>query len=68
MNQVVLAYNQECEQELLKMGFRKQEVYVKSIAGMTNEETKKRGEGELFRMKTKPFLFCVTSFWGACLD
>jgi len=68
MNQIVLAWSDECEAELKAMGFTKKEVYVNHVPGMTNEETKKRGERQLFNMKHKPYQFCVTSYWGVCPD
>lgn len=68
MRQIVLAWSPACETELKAMGFIKQEVYVKEAPGTTDTESKKLGEQQLFRMQDKPYQFCVTSCWGACIE
>jgi hypothetical protein len=68
MEQIVLAWNKECEVELKGMGFEKREVYIKHAPGVTDGEAKRLGEREIFKMEHAPYQFCVTSYWGACPD
>ena len=64
--QIVLAWSEDCEKELIQMGFEKQEVYTKTppFAGNSDEE-KKVGDAEIFGMKHLPYQFVTTSWWGA---
>lgn len=64
MIQIALAYSKESAAELEKMGFKKEEVYTKSIGGISNKVTKYKGESEFFLMKHKPWQFLVADFWG----
>lgn len=71
--QIALAYSAETEQELLRMGFTKTEVYVKSppVAspvpdGVTRTEHEKNlGDAEFFSMKNPPYQFATFTYWGA---
>ena len=63
--QIALAWNEECEKELKRMGFRKQEVYLKQAPPGMTKESNSAGDREFFSMKAKPFQFVTTSYWGA---
>lgn len=69
--QIVFAWNEACEQELLRMGFEKKEVYIKSAPippdgeGSYTERQNKAGDAQIFQMDHKPFQFITTSWWGA---
>lgn len=66
---IAFAYDEDCEKELLKKGFKKVEVYLKTApSGGTSKDEKHAGESEFFRMSHKPFQFAVTSYWGATFD
>ena len=71
--QIALAWNDDCEKELIEKGFEKKEVYIKSYG---NSEGRKEGEAisdvcerngdhDFFSMKHKPYQFVTTSWWGA---
>lgn len=68
MEQIIFNWNEDCEKELISMGFEKREVYIKTMTGPTDQQAKNRGEHEIFSMAHKPYRFCVSSAWGACLD
>lgn len=64
--QIALAWSKECEQELIKMGFKKQIVYTKSPPLSNNsKEEKMLGDREFFNMNNSPYQFVTTSWWGA---
>jgi len=71
--QIALAYSAESEQELLRMGFTKTEVYVKSAPVATSvpegktrvEQEKDLGDAEFFSMKYTPYQFATFTYWGA---
>jgi len=66
--QIALAWSKKCEEELIEMGFRKTEIYMKlAPSGMTKESNEK-GDSEFFDMKHSPFQFITTSYWGAMPD
>ncbi len=58
--QVAFAYSNESEKELKKMGFTKETVYMRHTS-----KKKKEGDSEFFRMRSTPWQFCTTEFWGA---
>ncbi len=67
--QIAFVWSPDCEEELKKKGFIKQEVYIKNFhEGPNSEETNKNGDNDFFRMKHKPFQFVTTSWWGAQSD
>lgn len=71
--QVAFAWSSESEQEMLAMGFKKQEVYIKQAPsgfpapdGKTiSDHEKALGDREFFGMSRPPFQFVTTSYWGA---
>ena len=67
--QIALCFSPECEEELIEMGFKKIEHYVKRVekAGNTKEQVEE-GDSEFFHMTNKPFQFVTTSWWGAGPD
>ena len=67
--QIVLSHSKESEEELIKMGFNKTEVYTKLVDGGGNtDEQIKIGDTEFFSMKNKPYQFLTSSWWGASVD
>lgn len=66
--QLAFAWSPECEEELKKMGFKKQEVYVKDGPIGPSDETRKQGDREFFSMRNPPLQFATTTFWGASYE
>jgi hypothetical protein len=66
--QVAMTWSEECEKELINMGFNKKEMYIKHAPGATTEESIKKGNAEFFSMRHIPFQFFTTSWWGAGVD
>ena len=68
--QIVFAASEESELELLKKGFKKESVWIKSFQGSEtdSEKTCEEGDADFFKMENKPYQFVTTSFWGACVD
>lgn len=64
--QVVFAWSKDCEKELISNGFEKAEVYLKVAPDARNSnESIKKGDAQFFAMRSKPYQFVTTSFWGA---
>lgn len=65
--QIAFAYSKECEKELIKKGFKKTEVYIKSFSGTkpNSDIACKEGDSDFFRMESTPYQFITTSWWGA---
>lgn len=63
--QIALAFSKETAEELEKMGFTREEVYIKTAPGGTTGESKREGDREFFAMKYPPYQFVTTSYWGA---
>lgn len=69
MVSIVLAAAKESEEELAKLGFKETKVWLKyDSGGGVDAVAKPRCERELFSMKHKPFMFLVSSWWGAGPD
>lgn len=67
--QIVLAWNGDCEKELLEKGFTKREIYVKEFStGETSDVDCEKGDSDIFKMRHKPYQFKTTSYWGAVYD
>lgn len=68
--QIALAWSEKSEKELLEMGFKKREVYMKIApsGGGTSEQEKIAGDKQFFGMKNPPFQFVTTSYWGSGYD
>lgn len=66
--QIALAWSDECEKELRENGFTRRVVYLKTAPGGTTEQSETLGDREFFSMKSPPFQFVTTSYWGAGND
>jgi hypothetical protein len=71
--QVAFAWSKESEEEMVKMGFTKREVYMKDapppgpLEPGEGHTAKQRtlGDKEFFAMNRPPYQFATTSYWGA---
>ena len=64
--QIALVWSKDTEKELIKMGFKKREVYTKPAPiSINTEEEKIAGDNEFFKMQYTPYQFVTTSWWGA---
>ena len=63
--QIALETTPECENELLKKGFEKKEVWIKSFDSKSKNREVACSEGDLdFRaMNNPPVMFATTSVW-----
>lgn len=67
--QIALSYDKACEEDLLKRGFKKQEVYVKpapEACDLQNREL--AGLNEFHHMRNRPFEYAVTTFHAVKMD
>lgn len=68
--QIALCYSKKCEIELLKKGFKKEEVYIKPVnggGGVTQRQIA-IGDQDFFSMTNRPYQFTTTSWWGVGID
>jgi hypothetical protein len=63
--QIALAFSKETAEELEKMGFTKQEVYIKDAPGGTTKVSKREGDQEFFAMKYPPYQICYHVLLGS---
>ena len=66
--QIALVWSVEGEVELVSLGFKKREVYIKETPAFKTEEAITYGDAEFFAMKAIPFQFVTTSYWGRGVD
>lgn len=66
--QIAFCWSEESESELIKMGFKKKEVYIKNAPlGMTRESNDK-GDQEFFNMRNPPGQYITSSYWADCAE
>lgn len=74
--QIALSWSDDCEKELISMGFEKKEVYIKYYGDSKgcgeheaiSDACNRNGDHEFFSMKHSPYQFITTSWWGAGID
>lgn len=67
--QIALEWSKECEQELIAAGFKKRNVYINDdVPGSNSDEQIANGDSKFYNMKSPPFQFVTTSYWGAGFD
>ncbi|MCP4596184.1 hypothetical protein [Neptuniibacter sp.] len=64
--QIAFCWSEKSEAELIEMGFKKKEVYIKDAPSGMTKESNAKGDQEFFDMKNPPGQFKTTSWWAAC--